>query len=88
MKIFHSGGDSVTILRATAKGQILIPAQIRKKLSIGEGTRLKIYEEGNRIVVEPLQPNAVETGRGMLKSGGSVLQYLLEDRKCQEMTIK
>jgi len=77
----------VTIMRATAKGQILIPATIRKKLSIGRGTRLKIYEEGNRIVIEPLQPNAVETGRGMLKSGGRVLKSLLEYRKCREMPI-
>jgi len=84
----YYGDGPMAIVKANVKGQIFILAQIRKKLSIGRGTRLKIYEEGNRIVVEPLQPDAVEAGRGMLKSKGRVLKLLLEDRKCQEMTTK
>lgn len=84
----YYGCDPMTIVKATAKGQILIPAPIRKKLSIGRGTRLKIYEEGNRIVVEPLQPDAVEAGRGMLKSGGRVLKSLIEDRGFQGKLTK
>lgn len=51
----------MTIVKATVKGQILIPAPIRKKLSIVRGTQLHIYEEGNRILVEPVQSDAVET---------------------------
>lgn len=78
----------MTIVKATVKGQILIPATIRKKLSVSRGAQLKIYEEGNRIVIEPLQPDVVEAGRGMLKSRGRVLKSLLEDRKCQGMTTK
>lgn len=71
------------IVKATVKGQILIPAPIRKKLSIVRGTQLRIYEEGNRILVEPVQPDAVELGRGILKSGGRVLKALVEDRKAE-----
>jgi len=48
-------GVPMTIVKATAKGQILIPAPIRKKLSIGKGTPLRISREGNRILVEPVQ---------------------------------
>ncbi|TRZ51335.1 AbrB/MazE/SpoVT family DNA-binding domain-containing protein [bacterium] len=84
----YYGDDPMAIVKANVKGQIFIPAQIRKKLSIGRGSQLKISEEGNRIVIEPLQPDAVEAGRGMLKSGGRVLKLLLEDRKYQEMTTK
>jgi AbrB family looped-hinge helix DNA binding protein len=73
----------MTIVKATIKGQILIPAPIRKKLSIVRGTQLRIYEEGNRILVEPVQSDAVESGRGILKSGGRVLKALVEDRKAE-----
>ncbi len=45
----------MTIVKAAAKGQILIPAPIRKKRSIGKGTPLRISREGNRILVEPVQ---------------------------------
>ena len=48
-------GVPMTIVKATAKGQILIPAPIRKKRSIGKGTPLRISREGNRILVEPVQ---------------------------------
>jgi AbrB family looped-hinge helix DNA binding protein len=84
----YYGDDPMTIIKATVKGQILIPAPIRKKLSIGRGTRIRICEDGDRIVVEPLQPDAIEAGQGMLKTGGRVLKSLVEDRKCQEMTTK
>jgi AbrB family looped-hinge helix DNA binding protein len=73
----------MTIVKATVKGQILIPAPIRKKLCIVRGTRLRIYEEGSRILVDPVLPDAVETGQGMLTSGGRVLKALTEDRKTE-----
>jgi AbrB family looped-hinge helix DNA binding protein len=73
----------MTIVKATVKGQILIPAPIRKKLSIVRGTQLRIYEDGNRILVEPVQSDAVESGRGILKSEGRVLKALVEDRKAE-----
>ena len=62
-------GVPMTIVKATAKGQILIPAPIRKKLSIGKRTPLRISREGNRILVEPVQKDVVEAGRRMQISG-------------------
>jgi AbrB family looped-hinge helix DNA binding protein len=76
-------GVPMTIVKATAKGPILIPAPIRKKRSIGKGTILRISREGNRILVEPMQKDVVEVGRGMLKSRGCVLKALSEDRKAE-----
>jgi AbrB family looped-hinge helix DNA binding protein len=73
----------MTIVKATVKGQILIPAPIRKKLCIVRGTQLRIYEEGCRILVEPVRSDAVEAGQGMLKSGGRILKALTEDRKTE-----
>jgi len=71
----------MNVVRSTVKGQILIPAPLRKKYKIVKGTLLHIYDEENRIVVEPLRQDPVAAGKGMLKSGGRVLQSLIRDRK-------
>jgi len=57
-------GVPMTIVKATAKGQILIQAPIREKLSIGKGTPLRISREGNRILIEPVQKDVVKAGKG------------------------
>ena len=70
----------MNIIRATVKGQILIPAPLRKKFHIGKGTSLRIYDDGERIIVEPVDNDPVLEGRGMLKTKGRVLKTLMEDR--------
>lgn len=69
------------IVTSTIKGQIVIPAELRKKFKIEKGTRVNVYEENNKIIVEPLMEDPVRRGRGMLKSRGRVLNALLSDRK-------
>ncbi len=65
----------------TVKGQIVIPADIRRKFTIKRGSRVNIYDEVNRIIVEPLPEDPVQKGRDMLKTRGRILKALLEDRK-------
>ena len=69
------------IVTSTTKGQIVIPAKIRAKFKIKKGTRVNVYEEGNRIIVEPLTHDPIKEGRGMLKTKGRILRALLEDRR-------
>jgi len=64
----------------TAKGQIVIPAPLRRKYGIREGTRIRIVDEGDKIVLKPLTPEYVRKLRGMLKGGGG-LKVLREERK-------
>ena len=71
----------MNIVKSTVKGQILIPASLRRKYGIGKGTPLQIYDEGSRIVVEPMIEDPVESGKGMLKTKGRVLKRLLADRQ-------
>ncbi len=71
----------MTIVTSTVKGQILIPAELRKKFRIEKGTRLNIYEKGNRIIVEPLTTDIVKSARGILKTKGRILKNLIESRK-------
>jgi AbrB family looped-hinge helix DNA binding protein len=65
---------------ATAKGQIVIPAPLRRKYGIREGTRIRIVDEGDRIVLRPLTPEYVRKLRGVLKGGGA-LKALSEERR-------
>ena len=71
----------MNIVKSTVKGQILIPAPLRNKYGIRRGTPLRIYDEGNRIVVEPLAKDPVEEGKGLLKTKGRILNALMKDRK-------
>ena len=66
---------------ATVKGQVTIPAGLRKKLKIHRGTRLQVKECNGKIIMEPLSADLLTVGRGMLKTKGKALKHLLSDRK-------
>ena len=54
---------------ATAKGQIVIPSSIRRKLSIKEGTRIQIEldEEAKEIILKPITRDYVHSLRGKFR---------------------
>jgi bifunctional DNA-binding transcriptional regulator/antitoxin component of YhaV-PrlF toxin-antitoxin module len=72
---------AMNVVKATLKGQILIPASLRRKYKIERGTPLRIYGRRNHIILEPVVRDPVEEGRGMLKTKGRILKSLMEDRK-------
>jgi len=41
-------------IKPTVRGQITIPKNVRNELGITPNTKLKIYVENNKIVVEPV----------------------------------
>ena len=69
------------VIKSTVKGQILIPAILRKKYHIERGTTLKIYEENDRIIIEPQRQDPVVEGRGILQTQGRILKALLKERR-------
>jgi len=71
----------MTIVTSTVKGQMVIPADIRGKFKIKKGTRVNVYEDGNKIIVEPLPDDPTKQGRGMLKTRGRILKALVADRR-------
>ncbi len=71
------------VVKATVKGQILIPASLRRKYQIERGTPLRIYGKRNRIILEPVVRDPVEEGRGMFKTKGRILKYLINDKKSE-----
>lgn len=71
----------MTISKATIKGQVIIPASLRKKFNIQKGTRVAIMEgEGRVILIKPLPDDPIEASRGMLKGKTSLTKALLKDR--------
>jgi len=62
------------IITSTAKGRVVIPADIRKRHRIVKGTKRAIFEKGNEIIIRPLLREPIRNVRGLYKSA---LQGLL-----------
>ena len=65
----------------TAKGQIVIPASLRRKHRIKKGTQVSIYERGSEIVLQPLTDDYFRSLMGILGKKGNVLKALMEEKK-------
>ena len=73
-----------TETRATEKGQIVIPAALRKKYGIKKGTRIQVYEKDDHIILDPLSPELIrqkiEKLYGSAKGGPSLTKELEAER--------
>lgn len=73
----------MSIVRTTAKGQVVIPIEVRRKYHITKGTKVKIEEKGGEIVIKPLLADPVKEAKGLFRKGDSALRVLVEDRKSE-----
>jgi AbrB family looped-hinge helix DNA binding protein len=71
---------------ATSKGQIVIPSEIRKRLSIKQGTRFNIEERGDEIILRPLTSENIKKMAGILGSKGQLAKKLLKERAKDKRT--
>ncbi len=69
------------ISTVTTKGQVVIPAKLRRKFGIRRGTLVAFVTEDHRMILQPLTPEFIRSLRGSLKGGPSALKFLLEERK-------
>ena len=67
---------------ATIKGQVVIPASVRRKLAIKEGTRIQveINEQTHQIILTPITREYIYSLRGKFKGKG-LLKALMEEKK-------
>ena len=65
----------------TSKGQVVIPAEIRKKYGIKKGTQVSFIEDGDRLFLAPVTDEFIDKLRGCLKDGPSVKAYWKKQRK-------
>ena len=71
----------MNIVKTSSKGQIVIPAEIRKKLGIKPGQKVAFTLVGDKAVIEPLPEDPIKALRGILKGKPSMTKALLKDRK-------
>jgi AbrB family looped-hinge helix DNA binding protein len=71
----------------STKGQMVIPAQIRESLGIEPGTRVRIRQEGTRVILEPdtlaAKLRRINEMRGCTAGLPSGTDMLLEDRRLE-----
>jgi len=68
-------------VKTLSKGQIVIPAAIRKRYRIEPGTRIQIMEYGGIIYLVPPVEDPIRAACGLLPSKPSLSRKLLRERK-------
>lgn len=65
----------------SAKGQLVIPARIRRRHGIKRGMRVCFIKQGDEIILRPLTPEYFQKVAGILGTGGKALKALMEEKK-------
>jgi AbrB family looped-hinge helix DNA binding protein len=65
---------------ATVKGQIVIPAALRRKYGIKAGTKIIVSDNDEEIILRPVTEQYLRKLQGSLKGTGA-LQVLMEERQ-------
>lgn len=68
-------------IKVLGKGQIVIPASIRKKYGIYPGREIHMFEYGNIIYLVPPSKDPVKEAMGCLPPTPSLSEELLEERR-------
>lgn len=71
----------MSIVRTSAKGQVVIPKKERDKVGIKPGTKVTAKAVDDHIEIRPLPENPVESYCGIFKKGSSLTKALLKERK-------
>ncbi|MDY6856653.1 MAG: AbrB/MazE/SpoVT family DNA-binding domain-containing protein [Thermodesulfobacteriota bacterium] len=71
----------MTTVRTLSKGQIVIPAKIRKKYNIKPGSELHLIEYGGILYIIPPVEDPIGAACGSLPPEPSLSEYLLKERK-------
>ena len=77
---------SMNSAHVTAKGQLVIPARLRRLFGIKPGTRVNFVEEDGRIIFQPVTREYIRSFRGMFKQKAgqkSVLQEHFAERRAE-----
>jgi AbrB family looped-hinge helix DNA binding protein len=65
----------------TSKGQLVIPARLRRRLGIKKGTQIAFTEDHGRLIVQPVTREFIRGLRGSLKGKPSPMDVLIEERR-------
>jgi AbrB family looped-hinge helix DNA binding protein len=68
------------IAYVSTKGQLVIPAKIRRKLGIKRGTKVYFVERGNEVLFQPVTKEYIRNMSGVLRSNSCLKAALLKER--------
>jgi len=71
----------VNTAKVSAKGWIVIPAELRRKYHIEPGRNVRIVDYGGVLGLVPALEDPVRDGRGALAGSTSLTGALLEERR-------
>lgn len=70
------------VVKTSTKGQVVIPAEIRKKIGLEPGGKVLVGLSGDKkVTIEPIPADPIEALRGSLKGVPSLTGALLEERQ-------
>jgi AbrB family looped-hinge helix DNA binding protein len=73
-------------LRMSSKGQVVLPAEVRRKYRLAAGAELELLDAGDHLVVWPAAVDPVARLKGLLAAGPgeeSLLSALAESRAAE-----
>jgi AbrB family looped-hinge helix DNA binding protein len=68
----------MSIVQVSPKGQIVIPANLRKKYNIGPRDKVEVIEFNDEIVIVPIDKDPIKTARGFLNLDRSAKEVMTE----------
>jgi AbrB family looped-hinge helix DNA binding protein len=71
----------------TVKGQIVIPAKVRRRFGIKEGTRLQVDvdEKAHKIILTPITSEYIQSMQGRYRGKGLLKALAAEKKREKEM---
>ena len=69
------------VVKTSAKGQIVIPKEIREKLGITPGKEILLRLVDEHAEITPLPDDPIREMRGILKGGKSLAKELIAERR-------
>jgi AbrB family looped-hinge helix DNA binding protein len=74
------GARSSSSAVVTTKGQLVVPAEIRRRFGIKPGTAIRFIERDGEILFQPVTKEFIRSLQGSLRASGSAAEALLRDR--------
>ncbi len=70
--------------RISSKGQMVIPAELRKKLGIKAGTKVAVREENARLILYPITKTYIDAMQGWLGDTTGMIEQLHQERRKED----
>ena len=74
----------VEFTKITSKGQIVIPAGLRRKLRMKPGTRVAVHEDGGQLILQPITDEYIDSLRGILGDTSGMIEQLRRDHVSED----